>query len=194
MKRFLCALVMMVSASVAQAAAPVAAKNFVDGVAKQVIEVAGNEGLAQSDKQAKIEAIFTDKVDINFIAKFVMGKNWRIASPQQQQDYVAAYKPFILKTYASKLARYSGQAYTLKNARADGDATVVTMEINDTDGKKVLVDYRLKGDGDHFRIVDIAVEGVSLLTTQRSEFASIIENKGIDGLIDALKKQVAAKG
>ncbi len=194
MKRFLCALVMMASASVAQAAAPVAAKNFVDGVAKQVIEVAGNEGLAQSDKQAKIEAIFTDKVDINFIAKFVMGKNWRVASPQQQQDYVSAYKPFILKNYASKLAKYSGQTYTLKNARADGDATVVTMEINDTDGKKVLVDYRLKGDGDHFRIVDIAVEGVSLLTTQRSEFASIIENKGIDGLIDALKKQVAAKG
>ena len=89
------------------------------------------------------------------------------------------------------MTKYSGQTYTLKNARVDGDANVVTMEINDPNGQKVNVDYKLKGDS-NFKIIDIAVEGVSLLTTQRSEFNGIVERKGVDGLIDALKKQVAS--
>lgn len=175
------------------AANPDAAKAFVDTVAKQVIEVAKNESADRASKQSKIEAIFTDKVDINYIAKFVLGKNWRTATPAQQQSYIAAYKPFILKNYASKLAKYSGQTYALKNAHADEDASVVTMEIIDPNGQNVMVDYRLKEAGNAFKIVDIAVEGVSLLNTQRSEFNGIVENKGIDGLIEALKKQVAAK-
>ncbi len=177
----------------ATAANPEAAKAFVDKVATQVLAVVKTEGLSSSAKQAKIEALFTDKVDLNFIAKFVLGKHARTATAKQQQDYLNAYKPFILKNYASKLTKYSGQTYTLKNTRSDDDASVVTMEINDPNGQNVVVDYRLRGEAGNFKIVDITVEGVSLLTTQRSEFNGIIESKGIEGLIVALKSQVAAK-
>ena len=178
--------------SIAQAADSGAAKSFIDTTATQVLTLVKNESLNKDQKQAKIESIFSDKVDINFVAKFVLGKSWRTATPQQQQEYIAAYKPFILKNYAAKLTKYSGQTYTLKNARTEGDDTVVTMEINDPDGQKVNVDYHLRNESG-FKIVDIAVEGVSLLTTQRSEFNGIIESKGVDGLIAALKAQVAAK-
>ena len=178
--------------SIAQATDSGAAKSFIDTTATQVLTLVKNESLNKDQKQAKIESIFSDKVDINFVAKFVLGKSWRTATPQQQQEYIAAYKPFILKNYAAKLTKYSGQTYTLKNARTEGDDTVVTMEINDPDGQKVNVDYHLRNESG-FKIVDIAVEGVSLLTTQRSEFNGIIESKGVDGLIAALKAQVAAK-
>jgi phospholipid transport system substrate-binding protein len=177
----------------ASATNPNAAKTFVDTVATQVLAIVKTEGLSATAKQTKIEALFSDKVDLNFIAKFVLGKHARTTTPKQQQDYLNAYKPFILKNYAGKLTKYSGQTYTLKNARSDDDASVVTMEINDPNGQNVIVDYRLRGDAGNFKIVDITVEGVSLLTTQRSEFNGIIENKGIDGLIEALKSQVAAK-
>lgn len=180
----------LVISATAFAANPAAAKAFVDKVAGQVLTIVKNESASREDKQTKLEALFADKVDINFVARFVLGKHWRTASPQQQKDYVAAYRPFILKNYAGKLAKYSGETYSLKDARVDGDASIVTMQINDPNGQNVMVDYRVKGD----RIVDIAVEGVSLLTTQRSEFNGIVENKGVDGLIEALKKQVAAKG
>ncbi len=181
-------------ASSVQAADADAAKKFVDTVAAQVIAIAKDSHASQADKQAKIETIFTDKVDISSIAKFVLGKNWRTATPDQQSAYVSAYKPFILKNYAQRLAKYSGETYTLKNAHPDGDAAVVTMAIHGADGQDVMVDYWLKGGSGAYKIVDIAVEGVSMRTTQRSEFNSIVENKGIDGLIEALKKQVAAKG
>ena len=196
MKQFLSSLLLAVTLTVSQAAVaanPAGAKSFVDTLATQVLALVKDEGVSASDKKTKIESIFSDKVDIDFVAKFVLGKHWRAATPEQQTSYVGAYKPFILKNYAAKLTKYSGQTYTLKNARADGDASVVTMEINDPNGQKVNVDYKIKGDS-NFKIIDIAVEGVSLLTTQRSEFNGIVERKGLDGLIDALKKQVAAKG
>lgn len=192
MKRYLASLLVAAAVAVATpaiAANPAGAKAFIDKVAGQVLAIVKNEAASTAQKQAKLESLFTDKVDINFVAKFVLGKHWRTATPKQQQEYIAAYRPFILKNYAGRLAKYSGQTYTLKNARDDGDASVVTMAIHDTNGQDVLVDYRIKGD----KIVDIMVEGVSLLTTQRSEFNGIVENKGIDGLIEALKKQVANK-
>lgn len=190
MKRFAgIAAALLLTISTVQAAYAADAKAFVDSVAKQVLEVVKTDA-SPLDKQHKLEGIFSDKVDLNFIGKFVLGKHWREASPAQQTSYMAAYKPFILKNYASKLTKYSGQTYDLKNPRDDGEASVVTMVIHDTNGSDVNVDYRVQNS----KIVDIVVEGVSLLTTQRSEFNSIVENKGIDGLIDALKKQVAAKG
>ncbi len=197
MNRIVISVLLAASLSIstaAFAANPASAKSFIDGLAVQVLTLVKSEAVSKSEKQSRIEALFADKVDINFVAKFVLGKHWRTATPQQQTAYVAAYKPFILKNYASKLTKYSGQTYTLKNTRVDGDASVVTMEIDDPDGQKINVDYRLRDDSGAFKIVDISVEGVSLLTTQRSEFNAIIENNDMDYLIDRLKKQVAAKG
>jgi phospholipid transport system substrate-binding protein len=193
-KRFLalCATVVTLVFSPAHAGNAGAAHGFVDGLASKVIDIVKNDGLSRDQKQGRIEALFVDKVDINFVARFVLGKHWRGTTPQQQKDYIAAYKPFILKNYAGRLAKYSGQTYSLKNSRVDGDANIVTMVINDN-GQDILVDYRLRGDGGGFKVVDITVEGVSLLTTQRSEFNGIVERKGVDGLIAALKSQVAGK-
>lgn len=196
MKRFLMSLVAIVSLSVAapsMAATPEAAKAFVDAFASKTLEIVRVEGPA-SEKQKKIENLFSDKVDIDFIAKFVLGPSWRTATPEQQQAYVAAYKPFILKNYSGRLTKYSGQTYTLKGARGEGDVVYVTMLIVDPQGENVSLDYRLRDVAGSLKIVDITVEGVSLLNTQRSEFKSVVNSKGIDGLIEALKTQVARQG
>lgn len=196
-KRFLVSLLALVSVSATMpsvASSPDAAKAFVDGFANKVLAIVSSESASRSEKQQKIETLFSDKVDIDFIAKFVLGPSWRTATPAQQKDYVGAYKPFILKNYSGRLTKYSGQTYTLKNARTDGDTAYVTMVINDPAGQNVTLDYRLRDAGGSFKIVDITVEGVSLLNTQRSEFKSVVNSKGIDGLIEALKAQVAAQG
>jgi phospholipid transport system substrate-binding protein len=106
---------------------------------------------------------------------------------------MTAYKPFILKNYASKLTKYSGQTYVLKNQHMEDNIAVVTMEIVDASGTNVVVDYRLGDAGvGKYKINDIVVEGVSLLTTQRAEFGSIVEQHDVDYLIAALQKQVSA--
>ncbi len=193
-RRFLSVIVScMLLAGAAHAADADKAKSFVDGLASRVMAIVKDDAFSRTDKQTRIEQLFVDKVDINFVARFVLGKHWRTATPQQQKEYVTAYRPFILKNYAGRLAKYSGQTYELRGSRNDGDASIVTMEIIDPQGQNVMVDYRLRSEGGGFKVVDITVEGVSLLTTQRSEFNGIVERKGVDGLIAALKSQVAGK-
>lgn len=168
------------------------ANRFVDVLAQQVLDVVKSDA-DKASKVSRIESIFTDKVDMDFIARFVLGKYWRQATPSQQKAYIEAYKPFLLKNYASRLTRYSGQTYTLRKPRAEGGSSVVTMEIKDSNGQSFLVDYRLRSAGGSYKVADVVVEGVSLLSTQRSEFAAIIDNKGIDGLTEALRNQVASR-
>ncbi len=181
------AMMLMASAGPAQAGSAEGAKQFIDTVAKQVLGVLKTDAPV-TDKKRQLVTIFKTKVDIPYVARFVLGQHWRTASSSQQQSYMGAYGPFVLGNYASKLTRYSGQSYALKNARVDGDAYVVTMQITDGNSAGALVDYRLKSAGDSYQLTDIVVEGVSLLATQRSEFNSIVQNKGLDHLIDQLKK------
>lgn len=169
------------------------AKAFVDGLAKQVLAIVQNSAIDKATQTTKIESLFSNKVDINFVAKFALGQYWRQSTDAQRSAYIAAYKPFILKNYANRLTRYSGETYTLKQARQDGDAQMVTMVIHDPQGQDINVDYRLTGSGSNYRIIDIIVEGVSLLTTQRSEFKAVLDQKGVDGLTEILKAKVASQ-
>lgn len=171
------------------AGSPDEAKIFVNSVAANVLEVIKTDK-TEREKLAALEVIFADAVDIPYVGKFVLGRHWRSASAAQRTAYLAAYQPFVIKNYAGKLTRYSGQNYTLENARATGDDYTVTMEILDPGNPSVFVDYRLREHAGSYKVVDIVVEGVSLVATQRSEFNSIVTRKGIDYLIGALEKQV----
>lgn len=176
----------------AHAGSPKEAQQFVDGVSRQVLEVIKTND-SEAVKLGKLETIFSGAVDIPFVGKYVLAKHWRVASDEQKAAYLAAYQPFVIKNYAGKLTKYSGQQYTLKNPRAAGSQYIVTMEIIDPGNPSIFVDYRLRDTDGAYKVIDISVEGVSLVATQRSEFNSIVSSKGLDYLIAALQKQVAKK-
>ncbi|MEJ0009124.1 MAG: ABC transporter substrate-binding protein [Alphaproteobacteria bacterium] len=188
--RTLCAAAFLFAAGNAHADVD-GAKTFVDTVAKQVLDILKTSEPA-AQKQKQLVPIFSNKVDTNFVAKFVLGQNWRTATPQQQQEYLTAYGPFVINNYANKLTHYSGQQYTLTNARQDSDGSyLVTMHISGGDAGDANIDYRLRQGGGGYQLIDIVIEGVSLLTTQRSEFNGIVQNKGMDYLITQLKASTA---
>lgn len=168
----------------AQATAP---EKFVDSVASQVLSIVKDAKTPIHDKKMKLRGLFTGVVDIPYVAKFVLGRHWRTATPAQQTAYLATYEPFLINNYVGRIAKYTGQTYKLGKGRADGDSYVVTMELLDPNGPSVFVDYRIRAEGAGYKVIDIAVEGVSLLTTQRSEFNSVVQNKGLDFLIQALE-------
>lgn len=185
-------LALTLGASAAFAADTTAATAYVDNIASQALAIV-KTGDAQPVKQAKLETLFRSIVDIPFIGRFVLGRHWNTATPAQQKAYLAAYEPFLMKGYVGRIAKYSGQSYKLKTAKEDKDGgVVVTMEIVDPSKPSVFVDYRLRKERAGYKVTDIAVEGVSLLNTQRSEFHSVVTNKDLDYLIDALQKRVAA--
>jgi len=169
------------------------AQVFVDKVAGDVLALVKNEALPIADKKAKLNQVFVDVVDVPYVAKFVLGRHWRTAAPAQQDAYLSAYGPFLINNYVARLTKYTGQTYKITDARADGDAYVVSMHLLDPKGPPILVDYRVRQDvKTTFKVIDIIVEGVSLLATQRSEFNSVVSAHNLDFLIQALQKK--AKG
>ena len=176
-------------ASPALAASNDAAKRFVEQIAEKTLAIVQTDADAAT-KQAKLEDLFRPIVDIPFVGKFVLGQHWRTATPAQQKDYLTAYGPFLMKNYIGRLVKYSGQGVEVTKAVKDKDGSVlVTMKIIEPGANSFFVDYRLRPDGKSFKLIDIVVEGVSLLASQRSEFNSVVNNKGLDYLIDALKKK-----
>lgn len=194
MRQFLLSVLVMVFALPALAAPADDVKAFADKLASNALVIVKNEKLSKDEKQTQLESLFRTNVDIPWVAKFVMGKFWRTASEQQKSDYLSSYEKFILKNYTSKLTNYSGQAYKILDTKKDEDGDyLLTMEVESPNGEpSVLLDYRIRKVGAGYKIFDIIVEGVSMITTQRSEFSSVITNQGIDYLIDALKKKIAS--
>ena len=168
-------------------------EKFADNLASNALKIVNDPSLSTVGKQQKLESLFGKSVDIQWVAKFVLGKHWRTASDAQKKAYLKNYKQFVLKNYTSKITDYTGQNYSIKNVRNDGDGEyVLTMELQNTNEPNVLLDYRIRKNGAGYKIFDIIVEGVSLITTQRSEFSSVVSNKGLDFLIDALAKKAAS--
>jgi phospholipid transport system substrate-binding protein len=187
-----CALASPVMAK-AVAVTPVQAQTYVDKVASDVLATVRNSKMNNQAKAATLESVFTRVVDIPFVAKFVLGRHVRTATPVQMQRYLKSYEPFLIKNYVSRITKYSGQTYKIMGSRMDADGSyVVSMSLLDPNGPSVAMDYRLRYDANQFKVIDIVVEGVSLLTTQRSEFNAVISNKGLDALMDALDAKTKA--
>lgn len=187
--RFLLVLVMI--SLLPGAARADEATDFIDNIGKQVVKVLGDKSASDATRQAKLEGLFRKSVDVDWIGKFVLGKYWRTASEMQQKRYLDNYGGFLIKSYTSKFKEYTGsETYKIVSSKKDDEGRhIVTMELVRPGQASVLVDYKLRKEGKKLRVFDIVVEGVSLLTTQRSEFASVVSRKGLDYLIDQLQKR-----
>lgn len=194
MRKILLVWLVALSASTpALAAREEAAKVFVEDVAAKTIAIVKTDA-AESAKQAELEDLFRPVVDVPFVGRFVLGQHWRAATPSQQKEYLAAYGPFLMKHYIGRLVKYSGQAVKVTKALSEKDGSImVTMAVINPGQEKFFVEYRLQPAGKSFKLIDIVVEGVSLLASQRSEFNSVVNDKGLDYLIEALKKKTTEK-
>lgn len=167
------------------------ARDFIDGLGKEVLAQAKDTSRSTAEKETALKDLFFRSVDVDWIGKFVLGRFWRTASESQQQQYLNNYRNFISTNYTSRLRDYTGETYKITGTRDDGDGKyLVSMQIVRPNGQNVETDYKVKEEGG-YKIVDIVVEGVSLITTQRSEFSSAVSRKGLDFLIEQLAKKAA---
>ncbi|MAR56047.1 MAG: hypothetical protein CMM93_02590 [Rickettsiales bacterium] len=165
-------------------------RQFADDLAQEALTVVKNDNLSEKGKQAELENLFSNRVDVEWVAQFVLGKYWRTASEEQKAAYLENYRKFVISHYSSKLTSYTNQDYKINDVRQESDDEyLVSMEVTQPGEPNVVMDYRVRQTGAGFKIYDIVVEGVSMITTQRSEFSSVISRNGLDYLIDALAKK-----
>ena len=170
------------------ATSPEGAATFVQWLADQALRVLRSPGASLTEREATLRKLLAQGFDLQFIGRFVIGRYWRRMSPDKKAECLRLFGTYILNTYSARFGGYSGQTFEVVSARAAGkkDAVVRSL-INRPNGTPVKADWRIRATGNQFRIIDISVEGVSMAVTQRSEFAAMIKNNGVDGLMAALR-------
>lgn len=172
------------------------AKDFVATVAQKGIEEVVAAELPQAEKISRFRDLFTTYFDVPSIARFVLGRYWRQATPEEQERFVELFKEVNVYTWARRFKDYSGQELQVVASQPDGDkGAFVETRVQQTGGQEPLsVRWRLRARDNGpmgLQIVDLVVEGVSMAITYRSEYASVIESKGgVGALNDLLAEQL----
>jgi phospholipid transport system substrate-binding protein len=169
------------------------ARAFVATLGNQAIQVLG-PSVAPAQRVARFRELFREDFDIPGIGQFVLGRYWRTATPEQQQEFLRLFQEYIVQAYSSRLGEYGGEPFRVTGSRPAGEETVVTSEIDRKNGNSIQVDWYLINRGGRPKISDVYVGGVSMKVTQRDEFASVIQRNGgrVDALLAQLRQRTAA--
>jgi phospholipid transport system substrate-binding protein len=175
-------------------AAPVNdASKYIEALGNSAIETLTNKQLDKETKSQKIEQLFRENVDTAWIGKFVLGRFWRQITDDQKTRYLKEYETFLVRNYATRFTDYTSGSFKITDARTgnSNNEFIISMQIKSEDvgGEPIEVDYRVRSDKNRFLVVDIIVEGVSMITTQRDEFTSILTNRDMEYLISQIAKK-----
>ena len=166
---------------------------FINHFSQASIDDILNANIDTVEKTARFRTVFNDSFDIPAISRFVLGRAWRRASDSEKQDFLAVFEDVIVYTWSRRFKQYTGQTIKVLGTSPDGDTgTLVNSVIKDLAGQTISVQWRLRQRGEGLRIVDIIIEGISMVITYRQDYTSVIrQNGGIQGLLTELRKQAA---
>ena len=160
--------------------------------ADDVISIIKQDKDIQAGDTNKIYKLAEEKILPNFdferISRLVLGKAWRTATDDQKTQFKYEFKNLLLRTYAVALSKYKDQKIEYKPLRMKPTDEIVTVktEIIQSGAQPIDVDYALAKQDNGWLVIDIIIEGVSLVTNYRSQFASEIKRNGMDSLIKEL--------
>ena len=168
------------------------AQDFVKQLGDDALRLLVSDATTDETRRETLRDLLRRGFDLKTIGRAVLGPHWKQADAEQQARYLAAFEEFIVTTYSVRLKDYAGETFEVLNERPiDDKDTLVLTKINRPNREPLRVDYRVRRRDADLRIVDVLVEGVSMLTSQRQEFSSVVQRKGVDGLIADLEQRVA---
>ncbi|MCK9994215.1 MAG: phospholipid transport system substrate-binding protein [Alphaproteobacteria bacterium] len=191
----LAALLTPVFSVVSVRAAPDTAA-FVENLTYTAFATLGNHNITEQERFAKFSDLLHSRVDMPRIGRFVLGANWRQASPEQQAEYQKLFSDYVVSAFAGRLQEYTDSQITIKSSTptGKGEHIVSTLIRNPKNPEPVKVDWRLRENAGALQVLDMTIEGVSMALTQRSEFSSLIQQNGgnINALLDRLRSTAEA--
>jgi len=200
---FMAAFLALSSSVSLQAASTVdeSAMNLVKATSDEVLAaIKDNSEKIKSDPKvvnALVEKIVLPHIDFQTMSKLVLAVNWRKASPAQQAAFTREFRELLVRTYSKSLGEYDGQKVTYFPMRPETDPkeALVRTEIQAKSGMPIPVAYRLrKNEQGTWKIIDVVIDEVSLVTNYRNTFAQDVPRVGIDGLIKQLRNSNAEGG
>lgn len=190
----LCGAVLFLSGTARAEIDGKAAEKFVQDVTSEGIEQIVNANVSQKEKDARFAALFNKAFDLDFIGQFVLGRNWRVATPEQRKEFISVYRQLNVSTWSKRFDEFKGKKFVFKGtspSTSKGQIFVNSIVPMDQ-GEPAKVLWRVREKAGSYKIVDIVIENVSLAITARNEYTSFIKNNpgGIDALIANLKSKI----
>jgi phospholipid transport system substrate-binding protein len=191
-------LAVLAGLAVASAAAEAPAsppERFVDELARQVAATLRDRSLTEPQRLARVDEVTAGAFDLDRTARIALGRHWKAAPESERRAFAALFKDYVLTSYGRRFRHFADRAFRVLGASPAGGDVVVASAIEGGGAAPMRLDWRLTPAADGWRVLDVVVEGVSLLVTFRNEFAAVIERGGggLAGLLDELRDRVAAE-
>ena len=167
-------------------------EEFVAKFANEATTILGSEQISKNEKNNKFTNLVMSAIDLNLISQFVLSKTWKSATDDQKERYISAFKKYFINSYANKLDQYSGEKIIVNGSEEAGKYVIVDTHIvrEGTDTLKINLKWRLLNKNDDIKIIDLNIEGISLVIAQREEFQSFLANN--DGDLEALIDKIVS--
>ncbi len=187
---FILALPVLAAASVEDQAG-----SFIRSLVDEAIVSLAKQDVSREVRIKRFRKMFTAHFSVRTIGKFVLGRYWKKANKKERTDYLGLFEDLMVVSYVDRFARYAGENLNVTRTRSENakDATVFT-QISRKAGQPVKVLWRVRAYGDTMKVLDVIVEGASMSQTLRSDFGSIIRQKGgkVSGLLEVLRVKTAS--
>jgi phospholipid transport system substrate-binding protein len=188
---------LMPGRAVAAARATAAAEEVIERLVDRVWRLLAEQGAGALDEQGLLAAL-EDGTDLTLLGRLVLGRYWRDANPRQRTMYLQLFRRYMVQTFAQRLRPYVGTdpdqlgpVFEVVASHPVGNMDIlVQSRVLPPGGQPLRVDWRLRERPEGPVVIDLIVEGISLLVTQRSEFAAVLERTGVDGLLTELNARL----
>lgn len=161
----------------------------------EVVQIVKQDEDIKSGRSSKVYALVESKIlphfDFEQMTKLAVARNWIDATPEQRQRLIDEFRSLLVRTYAASLssvAEYKIDFKPLRMRSGDTDVTIYS-EVSKPGAPPITIDYRMEKVGDGWKVYDVQVDNVSLVTVYRNSFSSEVRKGGIDGLIQALSRR-----
>jgi len=179
------------------AASQASARAVIDKLTREVLAILRDPKLDRPQKRQKVADLAYEGLDFQTLSRLTLGQYWRGLTTTQQAGFVQEYKKHLATTYGHTTDEYTDEDIAIASERQEtnGDWTVLTRIIGTKDGTRqeiAKVEYRLRKQQDAWKIIDVTIDGVSLMANFRAQFQEILANGGIDKLMKLLRDKNAA--
>ncbi len=163
---------------------------FANNFANIVLAVISDQKKSPEQRKENLAQAFSKSVDIEWIAKFVIGRTWNNASEEQRTKYTELYRAFLTKTYVENFAENPDKRISaikiLDVSDKNGSDFNVDTQIQLSNQDRLNVNYLVREKEKKYKVLDIAIENVSLINTHRAEFTALAASRGVNGVIEQL--------
>jgi phospholipid transport system substrate-binding protein len=189
---WLCLVPGLASAAAEPLAGP-APRAIIEETVEEVLGILRDSARSDAQRRSELEALALERFDFRTMSRLVLAKYWKRFDAEQQREFVEEFRTFLANDYGSRLERYEQEDVVVLGERQEprGDVTVQTKIVGgENDG--ALVDYRMRNRKGEWRIIDVVIEGISLVANFRDQFREVMSSDGPDRLLEKLREKNAA--